>query len=80
MVCINWVSARWKGLHKTISLEDLCPGGRVSEVEECIAISKECFVRCAVVLALHVSLRLAPGAKGLVESDGWFESTRSTNA
>ena len=73
MVCIDWVSARRRCLDKSISLKDFRPGGRVSVADECIAISKECFVCCAVVLVLHVSLRLAPGADGLVESDGLFE-------
>ena len=80
MVYIDLVSTRQECLDESTSLEDLCSGGRVSVAEDCISISKECFARCAVVLVLHVSLRLTPGAEGLVESDGVFEEASSMNA
>ena len=80
MVCIDCVSTWQKCLDKSASLEDLHHGGRVSVVEECIAISNERFVRCAVVLVLHLTLGLAPGAKGLVELYSLFEEARSADA
>ena len=66
--------------NESISLNDLRPGGRVSVAEECIAISKKCFVRYTVVLVLNESLRLAPGAEGLVDLDSLFDEARSANA
>ena len=80
MTCINWVSIWRKCFNYSVGLKYLRPGGRVSVAKEFIVILKECFVLGAIMLVLHVSLRLAPGAKGLVKADGPFKEARSMNA
>ena len=70
--------SRW--LRHSVGLTDLCYGGRVSVAEEFIVVSEEFFVLSAIMLVLHVSLRLAPGGKGMVELDGLSGETRSENA
>ena len=80
MARINWVSIWRKYFNYSVGLKDLCSGGRVSIVRELIVISHESFVLVAIMLVLHVSLRLAPGAEGLVKSDSLFEEARSANA
>ena len=64
----------------SVGLKYLRPGGRVSVAEEFIVISEECFVLGARMLVLHVSLRLVPGAEGLVKSDGLFKEAWSVDA
>ena len=63
-----------------MGLEDLHSGGRVIIMEKIIAILIECFVLGTIILILHVSLSLVPGARGVVEADNLFKEARSANA
>ena len=80
MACIDWVSICRKFCSYSVGLKYLRPGGRVSVAEEFIVISEECFILGAIMLVLHMSLRLVPGAEGLVKSDRLGQLARHANA